>query len=86
MRRSSRLQSCSDKLEREWDFLKKVAENSHDGLTIVNNDKGRAIEAMKEFNEGDFVATYEGDLVAHKEALQRYLSIFYGYSKAIMHS
>ena len=74
MRRSARVQSNQQKAQKEKEFLDKVMQNCKYGLAVTQNDKGRGILTTKEFFEGDYVATYEGQLITHKEAMRRYKS------------
>ena len=69
MRRSSRLQSNAAKAVKHEDFLRKVTENCSDGLEVVDAGvKGRGVASVQKFFEGDYVATYQGDLIPFKRS------------------
>ena len=58
----------------EADFAQRVAENSCDGLTEIDaGPLGRGVATTKTFEVGDYITTYQGDLVSHKEAESRYV-------------
>ena len=72
MRRSSRVNACAERLERERLFLDKVRSHCHDGLEVRDmGSKGRGVVALRTFSEGDFVCTYDGEIISQKLALQR---------------
>ena len=71
-RRSSWL-AANEKNAKEQDFMRRVISASEDGLCVINAGvKGRGVAAEKEFRIGDYVAQYQGELISHKEALERY--------------
>ena len=72
MRRSSRLESKAVKEQAEADFSQRVAVNSSDGLKQIDaGSLGRGVATTKTFDIGDYITTYQGDLVSHKEAESR---------------
>ena len=76
MRRSSRLGENSQKAAKEKDFLRKVEEQSIEGLAIINaKEKGRGVAAARVFSIGEYVTCYKGELIFHKEAIKRYITL-----------
>ena len=72
-RRSSRVAANAEKVEKEKRFLELVTAPIESGLRVVDAGiKGRGVVADKDFDVGDYVAKYQGELVSHKEALERY--------------
>ena len=73
MRRSSRIQNHSSKAEKERLFMEKVNRKCSDDLSLnFTAEKGRGVVVDRDFEEGEYVAIYEGDLISHKEAERRY--------------
>ena len=74
MRRSSRVQTNAAKAAKHDEFMRKVAENCSHGLAVFDAGvKGRGVTMKQRFLEGDYVATYLGDLIPYKDAVQRYV-------------
>ena len=73
MSRRSERQTANDvKAIKERIFLLKVKQNSQAGLEIFDAGvKGRGIRATMPFSDGDYVATYQGEIVTHREAIRR---------------
>ena len=72
-RRSARVAANAEKAERESDFMQRIMAEDEDGLRIFDAGiKGRGVAADKVFLPGDYVARYRGELISHKEALERY--------------
>ena len=73
MRRSSRIQNHSSKAEKEKLFMDKVQRKSSDDLSLnFTDERGRGVVVNRVFEEGEYVALYEGDLLSHKEGERRY--------------
>lgn len=72
MRRSVRKTKRAVLEEREQHFRDLLRNGSEDGLEVRSfKDKGRGVIASKEFNKGDFVVEYSGELIDLTEAKQR---------------
>ena len=62
------------KEEEEADFFRRVAENCIEGLTEMDaGSMGRGVATTKEFVSGQYVATYQGEVISHKEAEARFV-------------
>ena len=73
MRRSNRAAANLQKVENEKELMRKVEAELEEGLAIIDaGDKGRGVAATKNFEVGNYVCTYQGELVTHKIALERY--------------
>ena len=72
MKRTSRQNANFEKVEREKELQRKVEEESEEGLAEIDaGPKGRGVTATKEFKVGEYVTTYKGELISHKDALAR---------------
>ena len=72
MRCSTRIQNPS-KAEKEKLFMEKVEGKCSDDLSVnFTDERGRGIVVKRDFEEGEYVAVYEGDLITHKEGERRY--------------
>ena len=72
MRRSSRLNACAERSERERLFLDKVRSRCREGLEVRDmGSKGRGAVAQKTFKEGEIVSTYDRETILQKMAHQR---------------
>ena len=71
-RRSARVSEKNARVVKEQAFLARVTSPIEDGLQVIHaGDKGRGVAATKVFHVGDYVAKYQGELISHKEALNR---------------
>ena len=72
-RRSARVAANAEKVEKDKRFMELVTSPTESGLRVIDaGAKGRGVAADKEYATGDYVAKYLGELVSHKEALERY--------------
>ena len=74
MRRSSRSAAIAVKAKDEKVLMEKVENGSDENLSIIDaGAKGRGVCAAKTFHKGQYVSTYKGELISHREALKRCL-------------
>ena len=72
-RRSARVAVNAEKVEKEKLFMEHVKSPIESGLRVIDAGiKGRGVAATKDFATSDYVSKYQGELVSHKEALERY--------------
>ena len=71
-RRSNRISENEEKKENEQRLKRQIGEGTPDGLAIIDAGRlGRGVATLRKYKEGEFVALYEGQLIAHKEAVRR---------------
>ena len=70
MRRSTRVTALAEKVEKEK--LEKIEAGEDEGIKVIDvGEKGCGVAAEKDFRKGEYVCTYQGDLVLQKVALER---------------
>ena len=77
-RRSNRISENEEKKENEQRLKRQIGEGTPDGLAIIDAGRlGRGVATLRKYNykEGEFVALYEGQLIAHKEAVRRCVNV-----------
>ena len=72
MRRSTRVTALAEKVEKEKLLMEKIEAGKDEGIKVIDaGEKGRGVAAEKDFLKGEYVCTYQGELVPLKVALQR---------------
>ena len=63
---SSRLAAKSEQAERQREFDRRVWSEEEEGLVIIDaGEKGRGVAASRDFQVGEYVTQYRGELITH---------------------
>ena len=72
MRRSNRVTALAAKAEKEKLLMERVEAGADEGLVVMDaGEKGRGVAAAQQFHKGDYVCTYQGELISQKTMLER---------------